>query len=183
MGKVETYTKNRVEGLIWALNLICKAKTLEEGVENLRREVKFRRETFVPLEFSKEQIRGCNTMMAERILNTVQVVCLKMMEEEYGWGKIRLQRFVRLFYENTKDMQSYDPYGDRYVNISEYAEYFKDTYGISFEDEAVETMKQIEAENRSLEVKRVQIDVLEKLLENRYPDALEYLRKELKFKK
>lgn len=87
MGKVETYTKNRVEGLIWALDLICKAKTLEEGVENLRREVKFRRETFVPLEFSKEQIRGCNTMMAERILNTVQVVCLKMMEEEYGWGK------------------------------------------------------------------------------------------------
>lgn len=90
---------------------------------------------------------------------------------------------MRLFYENTKDMQSYDPYGDRYVNISEYAEYFKDTYGISFEDEAVKTMKQIEAENRSLEVKRVQIDVLEKLLENRYPDALEYLRKELKFKK
>lgn len=102
-----------------------------------------------------------------------------MPEEEYGWGKVRLQRFVSLFLKSTKDMHGFDPYGDRYVQISDYAEYFQEKYGISFEEQAVETMKKIEEENRSLEVKRVQVDVLEKMLKNSYPEALEHLKKTL----
>ena len=78
-------------------------------------------------------------------------------------------------------MHGYDPYGDRYVQISDYAQYFQKKYEISFEAQALETMKKIEEENRILEIKRVQVDVLEKLLKNSYPDALEHLRVELKF--
>lgn len=33
MGKVDTYTKNRMEGLAWALRIIKSEKSIEEGVK------------------------------------------------------------------------------------------------------------------------------------------------------
>lgn len=36
MGKVETYTQNRVEGLAWALDLIMREETVENEYESDR---------------------------------------------------------------------------------------------------------------------------------------------------
>ena len=90
MGKLEDYTRNRMEGLAWALSLIEKAETIEQGVENLRKEVRFRRATFVPLEIPAFRIREVNIMLARRMLSTILVVVIKVLDDEYGWKKKRL---------------------------------------------------------------------------------------------
>lgn len=74
MGKIETYTKNRVEGLVWALDLIKKEESLEKGVEMLKSEIRFRKATFIPLEIPADSIRECSTLLAKRLMNTLLIV-------------------------------------------------------------------------------------------------------------
>ena len=181
MGKLEDYTRNRTEGLAWALSLIEKAETIEQGVENLRKEVRFRRATFVPLEIPAFKIREVNIMLARRMLSTILVVVIKVLDDEYGWKKKRLSEFISFFTKHTVCFEDIDPYGDRYIELSDYAEYFKEKYDIEFSDEQLEEMRTIEKGNRAATVKRIQVDVLERYLKNSYPEALKHLKKELNF--
>ena len=181
MGKLEDYTRNRMEGLAWALSIIDKEENVEQGVENLRKEVRFRKATFVPLEISATGIREVNQMLARRMLNTVLVMVIKVLDDEYGWKKQRLQKFIENFTKHTIGFEDVDPYGERYAEMSDYAEYFKDQYGIEFSDEQMEEMRTIEKENRSVGVKRVQFDVIEKHLKNSYPEAFAHLKKVVGF--
>ena len=181
MGKLEDYTRNRMEGLAWALSLIENAETIEQGVENLRKEVRFRRATFIPLEIPASRIREANRMLARRMLSTVLIVVIKVLDDEYGWKKQRLQKFISLFTKHTVAFEDVDPYGDRYVEMSDYAEYFKEQYGIEFTDEQMSEMRTIEKENRASDIKRIQVDVIERHLKNSYPEAFAHLKKVVGF--
>ena len=57
MAKIDTYTKNRIEALPWALKIIESAETVEQGVENLKKEIRLRNATFIPLEIPAQKIR------------------------------------------------------------------------------------------------------------------------------
>ncbi len=179
MGKIETYTKNRVEGLVWALNLIQKEESLEKGVEMLKREIALRKTTFIPLEIPNYRITECSAMLAKRLMNTLLIVFLKIFEEEFSWKKVRLQRMVELFSKHSAVFFDSDPYGDRYVTMSDYAKYFKEEYDIGFSDEVLDELIAIEEQSADKRLRRVQFDVIEKCLKNRYPEALEYLKKQV----
>ena len=179
MGKLEDYTRNRMEGLAWALSIIDKEESVEQGVENLRKEVRFRRAVFVPLEIPKKRIHEVNIMLARRLMNTILIVFLKIFEEDYDWRGVRLQRLVEQFAKHSAVFFDEDPYGDRYVALSDYAKYFQEEYGIVFNDEVLDEMMSVEAKNEDARVKRVQFDVIEKLLKNSYPEALKHLKESL----
>ena len=181
MGKLEDYTRNRMEGLAWALSIIDKEESVEQGVENLRKEVRFRRATFIPLEIPAHKIRECSRLLARRTLSTVLVMVIKVLDDEYGWKKQRLQTFIERFAKNTIGFEDEDPYGDRYVEMSDYAEYFKEQYGIEFTDEQMAEMRTVEKENRAADIKRIQVDVIERHLKNSYPEAFAHLKKVIGF--
>ena len=181
MGKLEDYTRNRMEGLAWALSIIDKEESVEQGVENLRKEVRFRRATFIPLEIPAHKIRECGRLLARRTLSTVLVMVIKVLDDEYGWKKQRLQTFIERFAKNTIGFEDEDPYGDRYVEMSDYAEYFKEQYGIEFTDEQMAEMRTVEKENRAADIKRIQVDVIERHLKNSYPEAFAHLKKVVGF--
>ena len=179
MAKIDTYTKNRIEGLAWALQIIEKAGTVTEGVENLRKEAKLRNAVFVPLEIPAWKIHEVNIMLSKRLMNTLLIVLLKLCEEEFDWKKVRLQRVKTLFMKHSAAFYDEDPYGERYIKMSDYAAYFKENYDIDFSDEVMDEMLAIEEQLESKRLRRVQLDVIEKHLKNRYPDAWEYLKKQL----
>lgn len=182
MGKVETYTRNRVEGLKWALDLIRKEESLEKGVEMLEKEVAFRQANFIPLEIPADKIKECSAMLAVRLMNALLIVFLKLCEEDFDFRKVRLQRVVEQFYKHTTELFDSDPYGERYVQISELAEYYKNEYGIDFTGEFMDDRVRIEEEYEDRRLRKVQFEVIERNLKNSYPDALEHLRKVLGFK-
>lgn len=179
MGKIDTYTKNRIEGLAWALSLIDKQENPEKGIEMLRKEVAFRRATFIPLEIPDWRITSCSALLTKRLMNTLLIVWLKIFEEEFNWKKVRLQRMVQLFSKHSLAFFDIDPYGDRYVKMSDYAKYFREEYEIGFTDEDLDELIGIEEKNDDKRLRRVQFDVIEKHLKNGYPEALEYLKKQL----
>ena len=181
MGKLEDYTRNRMEGLAWSLSIIDKEENVEQGVENLRKEVRFRRAVFVPLEIPRRRIREVNEMLARRMLNVVLVTVIKVLDDEYGWKKKRLSKFITKFTKHAIGFEDIDPYGDRYIEMSDYAEYFKEQYGIEFSDAQMSEMRTIERGNRAAEIKRIQVDVIEKHLKNSYPEAFAHLKKVVGF--
>ncbi len=180
MGKVDTYTKNRMEGLAWALRIIKSEENIEKGVKRLEQEVKFRGVTFAPLDIPAEAIHECNIILAKRLMNTLLLVFLKVFEEEFGWKKIRLQRMVELFSKHSAEFFDTDPLGERYVTMSDYATYFREQYDIGFSDDVVEELMSIENQNENKQLRRVQVGEIEKHLKNSYPEALEHLKKVLK---
>lgn len=179
MGKIETYTKNRTEGLIWALDLIQREETIEKGVEKLKREITFRKATFIPLEIPADNIRECSTKLAKRLMNTLLIVFLKLFEDEFGWKTKRLQNLVNLFGKYAGEFYDEDPYGDRYITLSDYAKYYKEVHGIEFSDEVLDELLVIEEQSKDKRLRRVQFDVIERMLKNSYPEALEHLKKTL----
>lgn len=179
MAKIDDYTKYRMEGLAWALRIIEAEENVEKGVEMLRKEIRFRNVVRIPLEMTASKVKEVGALLAKRILNTLVIVFLKVFEEEYGWREQRLQRLLRQFANNTADFFDEDPYGDRYIMISEYANYFKEQYGIEFSTEVMDELIAVEEENADKRMRRVQFDIIEKLLKNSYPEALTYLKKQL----
>lgn len=179
MAKIDTYTKNRIEGLAWALRIIEREKDIESGVNMLRKEIRFRNAVCIPLEIPASEIGKANRIIKQRMLNSILVVVMKVLYENYGWKKKRLNRFMEQFTRHTLGMNDVDPYGDKYVEISHYAEYFREHYDSNFSIEAIEEMIMVEKENQSKDIRRVQMDVIERLLKNSYPEALVHLKKQL----
>jgi hypothetical protein len=115
------------------------------------------------------------------MLSVVLVAVVKVLDDEYGWKKQRLSSFISKLAKHTICFEDVDPYGDRYVEMSDYAEYFKEQYGIEFTDEQMAEMRTVEKENRAADIKRVQVDVIEKHLKNSYPEAFAHLKKVVGF--
>ena len=179
MAKIDTYTKNRIEALPWALKIIESAETVEQGVENLKKEIRLRNATFIPLEIPAQKIHEVNLMLSQRLMNTLLIAFLKVFEEEFGWRKVRLQRVKTLFLKHSAAFYDVDPYGDRYFTMSDYAIHFREDYGIDFDDKAIDELLNIEKQNEDKQLRRVQFDVIEKHLKNSYPEALVHLKKQL----
>lgn len=118
-------------------------------------------------------------MLARRMLNTVLVMVIKVLDDEYGWKKQRLSNFITKFTQHTIGFEDVDPYGDRYVEMSDYAEWFNETYDAGFSADAIEEMIHVENQNKMREIRRVQVDVVEKNLRSKYPEAWEHLKKQI----
>ena len=87
------------------------------------------------------------------------IICkfLKIFEEVYDWRGVRLQRLVEQFAKHSEVFFDEDPYGDRYVEMSDYAEYFKEQYGIEFTDEQMAEMRTVEKEGIEAEPRQMRV--------------------------
>ena len=179
MAKVDNNMKNRIEGLLWALRIIEDEKTVEQGVDMLRKEIRFRNIIPVPMQVKAAEIRCANQMLARRIINSMMVIIIKVFDEEYGWKKKRLTELLEKFNRHTMGFEDTDPYGDHYIEISDYAQWFNEEYGAMFSPEAVEEMVKVERENKMANGRRVQMEAIERLLKNKYPEALNYLKEQI----
>ena len=179
MAKIDKDTKNRIEGLRWALRIIEEEENAEKGVDMLRREIRFRNIIPAPMNSTAKDVRTANEMLTRRLISALLVVMIKILDDEYGWKKKRLKSFIEHFHRHTVGFEDIDPYGDHYAELSDYAKYFNENYDAGFSVEAIDEMIQVEKENKMRALRYVQFDVIEKHLKNSYPEALEHLKKTL----
>lgn len=179
MAKMDNQMKNRIEGLLWALRIIEDEDTIENGVAMLRKEIRFRNIVPAPMKVKAAEIRSANIMLTRRVINSMMVIIIKVFDEEYGWKKKRLSELLEKFNRHTMGFEDMDPYGDHYIEISDYAQWFNEQYGAMFSPEAVEEMVQVERENRAAYGRRVQVEAVERILKNSHPKAWEYLKEQI----
>ena len=86
----------RVAGMIYALKI---AK--EKGIEGLEEEIRFRNITKVPITVKREVVDEAINRIKECTVDTVTILTLMTLKDEFGFGNKRLNQFIERFDEKT----------------------------------------------------------------------------------
>lgn len=132
MGKIDTTYQARLDGMDFALRVAEK-----EGIEGLRKEIKFRNANFVPLEISVEGRKEIYGLLATRIVQTFLTMVLATLRDNDEYGEKRLKRFKAAFEKKCVEVDALDPDGEHYARISDYAKMLKEECHINLDLEAI----------------------------------------------
>lgn len=111
----------RREGMSYALRI---AK--EKGIEGLEEELKFRNAVNIPVGVSQKQVNDFVEETKNTILDTVLLMSVNCIRDEFGMGKTRCERFVKRFNSYSESLVG------EYVTWAEIAEAMKDEMGLDF---------------------------------------------------
>lgn len=89
MGKVDAYTSGRMDGLKMALDIVKK-----DGLEELEKEIRFRNITGINVALSRKEVNKATEKIKLRTLDTVLIISVMALRDVYGYGPIRVQRFI-----------------------------------------------------------------------------------------
>lgn len=109
MGKVDNYAAGRSAGMILAYDIVK-----EGGIEALRKEIKFRNISGVNVGISQKELDDQTDKIKKRTLDTVLVMAVAVLRDEFDFGKKRCSRFIERFNKKADclmaDMASWDDY-------------------------------------------------------------------------
>lgn len=160
----------RIDGMMYAYDVVK-----NKGIEELEKDLKWRRAKFVPLEISAEQIKEALDEICTRVYNSTQVAIYKVLHDIFGFGKRRLKRFERGFNETCKDLQTLDAYGERMYCFEDYAEEYNEKYELDIDMSVVKTLDGL-TESDMENHKRADVNEIKKLLaDHGYQDAAGFL--------
>ena len=107
--KINDYMTGREDGLLMALDVVKKG-----GIEALEKEVRFRNVTGIRTALAKKDLDKATVKIKERLLDTVTVLSVATLHDEYGFGAKRCERFIERFNLKAEclvdDMASWDDY-------------------------------------------------------------------------
>lgn len=86
---------------------LCKAYTIvkEKGIDELEKEIKFRNMTYLPLTYSREKLMDYFNGMIENIFNSIILLSMATLHDEFGFGKDRADRYLKRFMLKSACMQ------------------------------------------------------------------------------
>lgn len=109
MGKVDNYAAGRSAGMILAHDIVK-----EGGIEALRKEIKFRNISGINVGISQKELDDQTDKIKKRTLDTVLVMAVAVLRDEFDFGKKRCSRFIERFNKKADclmaDMASWDDY-------------------------------------------------------------------------
>ena len=109
MGKVDNYAAGRSAGMILAHDIVK-----EGGIEALRKEIKFRNISGINVGISQKELDDQTDKIKKRTLDTVLVMAVAVLRDEFDFGKKRCNRFIERFNKKADclmaNMASWDDY-------------------------------------------------------------------------
>lgn len=109
MGKIDNYATGRAAGMMLARDIVE-----EGGIEELEKEIRFRNITGINVGISQKELDKASEHIKARTLDTVLVMAVSVLRDEFDFGKVRCNRFIERF--NTKaaclmaDMATWDDF-------------------------------------------------------------------------
>lgn len=92
MGMDKKVMKIRNEALSFALKIVQ-----EKGVEELEKEVKMRGVADIPFKITRKDIEEVSESIKNNVFESVQIMSLLVLKDEFGFGNKRLARFMDRF--------------------------------------------------------------------------------------
>lgn len=109
MAKRNDYITGREDGLLMALEIVK-----NEGVEALEKEIKFRNVTGIRTALAKKDINRATIKIKEQTVDTVTILSVATLHDEFGFGTQRCDRFIKRFNKKAEcimdDMTSWNDY-------------------------------------------------------------------------
>lgn len=107
--KINDYMAGREDGLLMALDIVKKG-----GVEALEEEIRFRNLSGIRMSLAKKDLEKATLKIKEQLLDTVTVLSVATLHDEYGFGAKRCKKFIERFNLKAEclvdDMASWDDY-------------------------------------------------------------------------
>ena len=91
MAKRNDYITGREDGLLMALEIVK-----NEGVEAHEKEIEFRNITRIRTAFGKKDIHGATIKIKEQTVDTVKILSVATVHDEFGFGTQRCDRFIKV---------------------------------------------------------------------------------------
>lgn len=89
MSNLKDYNRGRNDGLAMALRI-----AEEDGIEELRKEIKFRGVTGIHTTLAKKELDQASKQIKEMTLDTMIVLAVATLHDEFDFGQKRCQRFM-----------------------------------------------------------------------------------------
>lgn len=89
MSNLKDYDRGRNDGLAMALRI-----AEEDGIEELRKEIKFRGVTGIHTALAKKELDRASKQIKEMTLDTMIVLAVATLHDEFDFGQKRCQRFM-----------------------------------------------------------------------------------------
>ena len=109
MGKLDDYAAGRAAGMILARDIVA-----ESGIGGLEKEIEFRNITGINVGFRKKELEKMCDPIKARTLDTVLIMAVSVLRDEFDFGKIRCSRFIDRFNKKAAclmdDMATWDDY-------------------------------------------------------------------------
>ena len=83
------YSRGRMDGLTMAEKIVR-----EDGLEALTKEINFRGRTGIHTALSTKELSKATKAIKEMTLDTVRVLCIAVLHDDFGFGQKRCQRFL-----------------------------------------------------------------------------------------
>lgn len=147
--------KWRMEGAFYALRIVR-----EKGIDGLEQDLKMRGALNIPLTVKSKDLEEMYYQLARRIMNSIKTVAMWTLYEQ-GWRKTRLKRFEEQMDKHSAMCLKIDRYGENYVKLSDMAKEMNEQCGVCA---TMESLEQIEKENREAAGKFVKLDAIIEVL-------------------
>lgn len=89
MSNLKDYNRGRSDGLAMALRIVE-----SDGIEGLRKEIKFRGVTGIHTTLAKKELDQASKQIKEMTLDTMIVLAVATLHDEFDFGQKRCQRFM-----------------------------------------------------------------------------------------
>lgn len=89
MSNLKDYNRGRNDGLAMALRI-----AESDGIEGLRKEIKFRGVTGIHTALAKKELDQASKQIKEMTLDTMIVLAVATLHDEFDFGQKRCQRFM-----------------------------------------------------------------------------------------
>lgn len=97
---MKTYNRGRNDGLVLALKIVK-----ESGEEGLAREIKYRGLTGISLNMTEKELTQGSIHMKVLIIKTVLCLAVAVLRDEFEFGRMRLNRFIKRFMLKTNCLE------------------------------------------------------------------------------
>lgn len=89
MSNLRDYARGRNDGLTMAMRIVETG-----GIEGLRKEIRFRGATGINTALAKKELDQATVKIKEMTLDTMVVIAIATLHDEFGFGQQRCQRFM-----------------------------------------------------------------------------------------
>ena len=115
--------KDYMDGQNAGMEYACRMAK-EKGIDALVEECKFRKKTGIPISVERKKCDEAIERIKMNTIDTIRILSLAVLRDEFGFGKDRLKRFAERFENKTECLV------DEYVNWEDIIENIKEETGL-----------------------------------------------------
>lgn len=175
MAKTDREYENRMQGMIYALNVAKK-----NGIEALESDIRKRGITKAPLKFTQTQIDDFIEYVSRNLYSNMLSVFCFSLHELYGFGGERLKKLKDYVAKMVNDTMNLDYMGEHYVRLEDYAIDLNERYDLGIDVNVIASCQDIQDEKSDCSYHYAKIErICEELRDNGMTDAAKFLEEKI----